>query len=117
MPDDVKIICGGVGFGAFSTEANVEELMNVLEAARVHNIDTARIYAGGAGEQLLGKVKAGSRFTIDTKVGGGFQPGSLRKGELAKNAQASLEMLGMDQVCVKDEERLELNADAGFFLG
>lgn len=102
MPNDVKIVCGGVGFGAFSTEAQVEELMTVLEAAGVHNIDTARIYAGGQGEALLGKVKAGSRFTIDTKVGGGFQPGSLKKGELAKNAQASLEMLGMDKVSFED---------------
>ncbi|KUJ23225.1 Aldo/keto reductase [Mollisia scopiformis] len=99
MPE-VKIICGGVGFGAFGTEPQVEELMDVLEKAGVHNIDTARIYAGGNGERLLGNVKAGSRFTIDTKVGGGFQPGSLKKGELEKNAAASLEMLGMDKVDV-----------------
>lgn len=98
MVGGIKTICGGVGFGAFSTQESVEELMNVLEAAGVHNFDTARIYAGGQGETLLGKVKAGSRFTIDTKVGGGFVPGSLKKGELVKNAKASLHALGMDKV-------------------
>lgn len=55
---------------AFNDEEKVNAMLAVLEKEGVKIIDSAQLYARS--EELLGKVDAGSRFTIDMKWKGGF---------------------------------------------
>ncbi|KAH2603751.1 hypothetical protein KXW93_007595 [Aspergillus fumigatus] len=96
-----QIIFGGAIFGTlpeWSTPEKVEEFLQVLERNNVKTIDTAQIY--GASEENLGQVKAAKRFIIDTKLGGGFAPGSATKDQAIKTGDESLAKLGTDSVNV-----------------
>ncbi|KAI9737225.1 MAG: hypothetical protein M1818_005757 [Claussenomyces sp. TS43310] len=97
----IKIIfgCALVQTGSgFATPDAVESALDVLSAAGVGHLDTAQLY--GDSEDLLGQVKAGRRFVIDTKVPGGFREGTLRSEALIEGARRSLGKLGVDKVDV-----------------
>ncbi|KAL5867500.1 hypothetical protein ACKVWL_011418 [Pyricularia oryzae] len=90
----IRIIFGGACF-VESTVEEVDSWLNVLERTSIKNIDTAELY--GQSQFLLGKTGAPSRFTIDTKVPGGFG-GDLSTAEAVfKSGKRSLELLGADK--------------------
>jgi aflatoxin B1 aldehyde reductase len=94
-----QIVFGGGTFGTtpeWSNLEKVEEFLQVLERTNVTTIDTAQIY--GASEELLGQTKAAKRFIIDTKLGGGFAPGSATKDQAIKTGDESLQKLDTDSV-------------------
>ncbi|GFF40108.1 aflatoxin B1 aldehyde reductase member 3 [Aspergillus udagawae] len=95
-----QIIFGAATFSIpeWSTPEKVEEFLQALERNNVKAIDTAQIY--GASEELLGQTNAAKRFVIDTKVGGGFVPGSSLKDQVIKVCNESLQKLGTDSVNV-----------------
>ncbi|KAF4212464.1 hypothetical protein CNMCM8980_000970 [Aspergillus fumigatiaffinis] len=96
-----QIVFGGGTFGTtpeWSNLEKVEEFLQVLERNNVKTIDTAQIY--GASEELLGQTKAAKRFVIDTKLGGGFAPGSATKDQAIKTGDESLQKLDTDSVNV-----------------
>lgn len=95
----IKVIFGGGGLRperGFPDSAAVKEALDVLEANDIDTIDTARIY--GSSETLLGAAGAPSRFTIDTKIAGGFAAGSLSKEALKSSVETSLKELRVDKV-------------------
>ncbi|GIJ85199.1 hypothetical protein Asppvi_004055 [Aspergillus pseudoviridinutans] len=95
-----QIIFGGGIFFApeWSTPEKVEEFLQALERTNVKAIDTAQIY--GPSEELLGQTNAAKRFVIDTKIGGGFFPGSSTKDQVIKIGNESLQKLRTDTVNV-----------------
>ena len=100
----IKVIFGGGGLRperGFSDHVAVQEAFAVLEANGIDTIDTARIY--GPSETVLGKAGAGNRFIIDTKLPGGFKPGSLAPEELKKNVETSFKELGVSKVSFEGE--------------
>jgi len=76
----------------------INAVLDVLETEGIKRIDTAQIY--GNSEEYLGKVKASSRFTIDTKVGGALRPGTATKEGVVKAAKESMQKLGTNKVDV-----------------
>ncbi|KAF9239049.1 hypothetical protein DTO006G1_4744 [Penicillium roqueforti] len=95
----VKVVYGGALLGAssdFSTPAQVEEVLRVLEENGVKDIDTAQIYRGS--EELLGQTGAASRFIVDTKHAGGFVPGTSSKELVIERANESLRKLNTNSV-------------------
>lgn len=95
----VKTVFGGATIQktrGFKNVEELEEVFQVLKDNKVDTIDTAQIY--GDSEGILGEAKAGSSFTIDTKVGGGFKPGTATKEGVVEIAKESLEKIGVDQV-------------------
>merc|ERR1711939_673655 len=62
----------------------------------VTTIDSAQLY--GESEKRLGELKAGDRFTIDTKWLGGWTPGSATKEGIITSARESIKKLGVKQV-------------------
>ncbi|MCJ1480387.1 Aflatoxin B1 aldehyde reductase member 2 [Schaereria dolodes] len=99
MSKGIEVVFGGASIGAervFKTEPQVEEVLEILGSNGVKEIDSAQLYAGS--EELLGKVKAGSRFTLSTKARGGFMPGRSEKDDLVHDAKESLRKLGVDRV-------------------
>lgn len=91
----VKIIYGG--YVADLTLEQIEETLAVLQEEGVKNIDTAQLY--GNSEELLGQVNAASRFIVDTKHVGGFQPGESTKEKVIARGEQSLKNLKTDSVC------------------
>ncbi|KAF7171332.1 hypothetical protein CNMCM5623_003742 [Aspergillus felis] len=95
-----QIVFGGGIFFApeWATPEKVEEFLQALERNNVKTIDTAQIY--GPSEELLGQTNAAKRFVIDTKLGGGFFPGSSTKDQVIKIGNESLQKLRTDSVNV-----------------
>jgi len=98
----IKTVFGGAAVGTskpFKDQESLDALFKVLKPAGVTTIDTAQIYGDTAhdSETVLGKAKAGSQFTLDTKFGGGFAPGANRD-EVVKRAKESMKLLGVDKV-------------------
>lgn len=81
---------------ASSSLEEIEETLKLLEEGGVRTIDTARIY--GSSEELLGKTKASSRFSIDTKYPGGFSPEPSSKVTVIATGEESLRKLQTTQV-------------------
>jgi len=81
----------------FVAEDDLNAVFSMLEAHHVRNLDSAQRY--GDSEKRLGEVKAGNRFTIDTKWQGGLPPGWATKENMVNSAIKSLERLGIKQVC------------------
>ncbi|OAA67674.1 NADP-dependent oxidoreductase domain protein [Cordyceps fumosorosea ARSEF 2679] len=68
MRQPAAIIFGGTRIGnreLFKPETSLESFLGVLRAHNVTTIDTAQAY--GNSEATLGQVRAGERFTLDTK--------------------------------------------------
>lgn len=86
----------GVNPGAaFGSPEALQDVFHVLEQGNVKTIDTAALY--GSSEEILGKAGAGKRFTIDTKLKGGFGSGSS-KNVIQGEAENSKKMLGTSKV-------------------
>ncbi|KAJ4333436.1 hypothetical protein N0V87_007632 [Didymella glomerata] len=97
----VKTVFGGGSFmsqgalGAFNTKEKTAEAMDTLLAAGVTTIDTARIYPGS--EEQIGQQEKRTQFTIDTKVPGGFVPGTAHKDTIVAHAKEALEKVNIKQ--------------------
>ncbi|KAF1928316.1 aflatoxin B1 aldehyde reductase member 2 [Didymella exigua CBS 183.55] len=97
----VKTVFGGGAFtrqgalGSFQTPEQIAEAMDALLAAGVTTIDTARIYPGS--EEQIGKQEKRTQFTIDTKVPGGFAPGTAHKDIIVAHAKEALEKVNIKQ--------------------
>lgn len=94
----VELVFGG---GSFMSEDSypVEEIkkaLDILEDGGIKSIDTATIYAKS--EELLGEVKAASRFAIDSKFPGGFSPEAATTDSIIATGESSLAKLKTDQV-------------------
>ncbi|KAJ7739184.1 NADP-dependent oxidoreductase domain-containing protein [Mycena metata] len=95
----IKVVFGGAGIGPsryFPDEESIEKLYKLLEESGVDTIDTARLY--GPSEEWIGKTGGGKRFTIDSKTGGGFAPGSSTGETIPQHAQESVQLTGVDQL-------------------
>ncbi|KAF2125286.1 Aldo/keto reductase [Dothidotthia symphoricarpi CBS 119687] len=91
-----KHVYGGASFssmGAFQDSEGQAEVLSILLANGVTNIDTARIYQGS--EEAIGKLSKRTEFVIDTKLAGGFMPGTLP--DAVADAKASLETVKIPQ--------------------
>ncbi len=95
----IAVIFGAASVGntdPWIKEEDLNAAFKVLEAHGVKNIDSAQLY--GKSEERLGQVKAGERFTIDTKWIGGWVPGSANKENVINSAKESIKKLGVKQV-------------------
>lgn len=102
----IKAVFGGAGFnpnGYFKTDERVQEAFGVLKSEGVKVLDTARLYEGS--EVTIGNQPGREDFVIDTKIKGGFSPGSAAKDAIIKDAQDSL-----DRVKIKQFDILYLHA-------
>ncbi|KAL7943711.1 NADP-dependent oxidoreductase domain-containing protein [Trichoderma barbatum] len=81
---------------AFPTAEQAAELLDVIDKVGIKQIDTAQLY--GISEQILGELKASSRFTIDTKHIGGWLLGQSSRARVVERGLESLQKLGMDKV-------------------
>lgn len=76
-----------------STPAQLSSILNLLKSHNIHELDTARVYAGGKSEALLGDCAPLSHsFAISSKAPG-FSPGSLSADKIKANCNASLAAL------------------------
>ncbi|KAF2703039.1 Aldo/keto reductase [Pleomassaria siparia CBS 279.74] len=94
----IKVVFGGgsiSSMGAFNTDESVAEALNVLKASGVLNIDTARSYPASEGN--IGRATDRESFTIDTKIIGGWSPGSAKKEAIITDSQNSLETVKIKQ--------------------
>lgn len=93
---DIKIVFGGGGFISGSKLSNdASTAMATLLREGVTTIDTARLYPGS--EAAIGQQPSRTSFTIDTKIKGGFAPGSAAKDAIIRDAQDSLSVVGIPQ--------------------
>lgn len=95
----IRILLGGGSINSelyFKDEAITNQLLDILKKHGVKRIDTAQLY--GDSESILGRVNAGKDFIIDTKVPGGFQPGTSAKANIVKTVPESIERLKVDKV-------------------
>ncbi|TKA77386.1 hypothetical protein B0A55_03216 [Friedmanniomyces simplex] len=80
---------------SFADPKLLAQAMTIMENGDCKIIDTAALY--GKSEEMLGKAKAGDRFTIDTKMKGGFPgAGHASKENVISEAENSKKMLGCD---------------------
>lgn len=94
----VKSIFGGApisDYVTFNTPEIRAQVVDVLLANDVKNIDTARLYTGS--EVAIGQLEKRKLFTIDTKLVGGLGPGAVTKEGVIKDSQDSLERVKIDQ--------------------
>ena len=99
----VKVVVGMMGSsvaGGSSSMAEAEQVRDFLSVVKAHGIqelDTARVYAGGKSEELLGAVDASKDFAVSTKAPA-FSPGSLAAENIISNCDKSLKALKQDKV-------------------
>ena len=99
----VKIIVGmmgssvGGGSRSLASPTQVQDFLDCVKRHNVKELDTARVYAGGKSEELLGAVNAGSQFAVSTKAPA-FAPGSLTEANIISNYEKSLAALRQDKV-------------------
>jgi aryl-alcohol dehydrogenase-like predicted oxidoreductase len=96
---NIKLIWGGgsvMDAVSYPTLDSINEVLDILHAKGVKSIDTARIYANS--EELLGKVHAGSRFAIDSKLPGGFGTEPFTPETIVSTLKETLTLLQTDQV-------------------
>ncbi|KAH8731754.1 NADP-dependent oxidoreductase domain-containing protein [Phaeosphaeriaceae sp. PMI808] len=94
----VKIVMGGAGLSdsaKFKTPELREQVLDLLLAKGVKTLDSARLYPGS--EVSIGALSKRTQFTIDTKLAGGFAPGTITKENVIKDAQDSLDRVGIKQ--------------------
>ncbi|RMZ68182.1 Aldo keto reductase [Pyrenophora seminiperda CCB06] len=95
----VKTVFGGYPLSdsaIFKTPEQRSQVLDVLLANGVKNIDTARLYPGS--EVAIGQLSKRKEFTIDTKLVGGFAPGRSGKNEVIADTQDSLDVLQIDKI-------------------
>jgi len=99
----VKIVVGMMGSSvaagstSMADSGQVKEFLSVVKSHKVKELDTARVYAGGKSEELLGSVDASKDFAVSTKAPA-FMPGSLTADKIITNCNKSLEALKQDKV-------------------
>jgi len=99
----VKIVVGMMGSSvqggskSLSTPQQTSDFLSMVASHNVSELDTARVYAGGKSEGLLGAVHASSTFAISTKAPA-FSAGSLAHSKIIANCNASLAALKQDRV-------------------
>lgn len=93
----IKVVFGGAAINPqkYTSAEQVEELLQLLKKEGVSTIDTARLYQGS--EELIGSAASHGDFIIDTKVLGGFKPGSVTKNAVVSDVQNSLDRVKIDQ--------------------
>lgn len=104
----VKVIVGMMGSSvaagskSLATPTQVQEFLNCVKRHNIKELDTARVYAGGKSEELLGLVNAHSQFAISTKAPA-FVPGSLSEVNIIRNCERSLAALKQDKldICMR----------------
>lgn len=99
VSEGIKVLFGTVPIGntePWIDDDYINKGFSILKAHGVDNLDTARLY--GESEKRLGEVKAGDKFTIDTKWPGGFVPGNASKDKIIEDAKDSMAKLGVKQV-------------------
>lgn len=98
--EGVQVLFGTFPVGnrdPFIAENSVNTAFSILEAHHVKHLDSAQAY--GQAEQKLGELKAGNRFTIDTKWKGGLRgAGWSTRENIVNSAKESLQKLGVEQV-------------------
>jgi len=81
---EIKALFGGGAFWTdgqgFAEPATLKRVLDILEKGKVDTLDLARIY--GDAEQVIGNSDATKRFTIDTKLSGGFGAGGTKAAVL-----------------------------------
>lgn len=91
----IKIVYGPATLQGVGT---LEKSFDIIEAAGIKELDTARMY--GRSEEHLGNAKAADRFAISTKAKGGFVAGSLKKEAVLADMAESLKLLGVEKVAL-----------------
>jgi len=80
----IRAVFGGGAFwtegDGFAEPSTLKRVLDILEKGKVDTIDVARIY--GDAEQVIGNSDAIKRFTIDTKLSGGFGAGASKAAVL-----------------------------------
>ena len=74
----------------------LERAFAILQSHGVDTLDSAKLY--GESEKRLGEMKAGTKFTLDTKWPGGFIPGGGSREKIVEAAKDSIAKLGVKQV-------------------
>ena len=98
----VKVIVGLMGGSVASGSsklASTEQLralLSLLKSHGIHELDTARVYNSGKGEETLGDTKDHD-FAIATKAPG-FSPGSLTYDKVTQSCEASLAALKQNKI-------------------
>ncbi|KAE8361510.1 putative aldehyde reductase [Aspergillus caelatus] len=92
------LVFGGGYIGTtetFNTPQSINDALGIVNEYKctesIMQIDTAHMYYGG--EELLGQTQASHNFIIDTKLTGGFDPGSLSRERVMSDVNKSLEQL------------------------
>lgn len=95
---EIKTVFGGAAFpnGVFADAKVQAEALEVLQKSGVKVIDTARLYPNS--EDAIGKLDGRTNFIIDTKLKGGFAPGSVSKDQVIQDVEDSVRTLGVPQV-------------------
>jgi aryl-alcohol dehydrogenase-like predicted oxidoreductase len=101
----VSPLCfGAMSFGDEADEATSGEMFRRCRDAGINFFDTADAYGGGASEEILGKLIAGSRdeLIITSKVffptGGDVNAGGLSRRHITRAVEASLARLDTDRI-------------------
>ncbi|KAF2118735.1 NADP-dependent oxidoreductase domain-containing protein [Lophiotrema nucula] len=96
---EVELVFGGgsVGSGTvFEDRSILRDALDVLKKEGVKRLDSAHLY--GESESLFGKANAGKDFIIDSKIKGGFEPGSAKKDGVLKGIELSLDRLNVEKL-------------------
>lgn len=99
----VKVIVGmmgpsvGGGSSAMATPTQVQDFLDCVKRHGIKELDTARVYAGGKSEELLGQVNAHKQFAVSTKAPA-FSPNSLTEEKIITSCNASLKALRQEKL-------------------
>lgn len=94
----IKLVFGAAGIPHKNYE-DPKYQTSALEAllkAGVTTLDTARLYTGS--EEAIGNLPLRTSFTIDSKLEGGFKPGTSTRDQILANIDDSLKRLQIDQL-------------------
>lgn len=99
----VKVVAGLMGSAVasgspkFATPEQLSPLLTLLSKHSIAELDTARVYAGGKNEEVLGLTPQSTSFAIATKAPA-FGPGTLTYDKVTSNCDASLVALKRDKI-------------------
>ncbi|KAH8901054.1 Aldo/keto reductase [Thozetella sp. PMI_491] len=99
-PSPIPLVFGAGNIktgGNFSEPGDVNAVFDTLEQHGIDTIDTAQLYDDS--ETVLGRANLAARsFAVDTKVPGGWIPGTLEPTKLRADAYDSLKKLGVKKL-------------------
>ncbi|KAL7926752.1 NADP-dependent oxidoreductase domain-containing protein [Trichoderma austrokoningii] len=83
----------GTHTSAPNQDEKIQNIISIMRARNIKNLDSARLYGGGASETAIGNLHLDPEFAVDTKVPTGFVKGQADKIEqTAKDSLAALQM-------------------------